>query len=110
MRARILCIFLLLFLGLGAIASKLYAVQVRQRDRLSERASRQYQRLVPVLSHRGTIYDRSGREFAVSLRVASAFAQPASVQDAGATARALAPVLRLPVAELRARLASDKTF
>ncbi len=44
MRARILCIFLLLFLGLGSIATKLYAVQVRQRDRLSERATRQYQR------------------------------------------------------------------
>src|SRR5512137_2238605 len=101
MRARILCIFLLLFLGLGSIATKLYAVQVRQRDRLSERATRQYQRLVPAASHRGTIYDRSGREFAVSLRVASAFAQPASVQEPEAAARALAPVLKLPVAELR---------
>ena len=110
MRARILCIFLLLFVGLGSIATKLYAVQVRQRDRLSERATRQYQRLVPVVSHRGTIYDRSGREFAVSLRVASAFAQPASVQEPEAIARALAPVLKLPVAELRSRLTADKTF
>jgi len=110
MRARILCIFLLLFLGLGSIATKLYAVQVRQRDRLSERATRQYQRLVPVVSHRGIIYDRSGREFAVSLRVASAFAQPVSVHDPQATARVLAPILKLSVAELRSRLTADKPF
>ncbi|MBI4536348.1 MAG: penicillin-binding protein [candidate division NC10 bacterium] len=110
MRARILCIFLLLFLGLGCIATKLFAVQVRQRIRLSERATHQYRRLVPVLSHRGIIYDRTGREFAVSLRVASAFAQPASVHDPAATAKALAPVLKLPVGELRSRLTADKPF
>jgi cell division protein FtsI (penicillin-binding protein 3) len=110
MRARILCIFLLLFLALGSIATKLYAVQVRQRDRLSERATRQYQRWVPVVSHRGTITDRSGRELAVSLRVASAFAVPPSVRDLDATARALAPVLRLPAGELYSRLTADKPF
>jgi cell division protein FtsI (penicillin-binding protein 3) len=110
MRARIVVVFLLLALGLGGIAGKLFILQIQQGRRLTERATRQYQRLVPIVSRRGTIYDRSGRELAVSLRVSSAFAQPAVIEDPGATAAALAPILRQPAHELQARLRSDKPF
>jgi cell division protein FtsI (penicillin-binding protein 3) len=62
------------------------------------------------VSRRGTIYERSGRELAVSLKVSSVFAQPAAVEDVPGTARALSRVLRQPVRELAARLAADKSF
>ncbi len=110
MRVRILGIFLLLLLCLGVVAAKLYAIQIQQGDRLAERAVSQYKRLVPLISRRGTIYDRSGRELAVSLQVASAFAQPAAIQDAGAAARALAPVLGMTVKELLPRLTASEPF
>jgi cell division protein FtsI (penicillin-binding protein 3) len=110
MRTRILGIFLLLTLCLGGIAFKLFILQIHQNGRLTARATRQYQRLVPIVSRRGTIYDRSGRELAVSLRVSSVFAQPAAVQDPGATAKALAPILRLSPKELQAHLTSEKSF
>ena len=110
MRARILGIFLLLVLCLGGIATKLFILQIHQNDLLTARATRQYQRLVPIVSRRGTIYDRSGRELAVSLRVSSAFAQPAAIQDPAGAAKALAPILNLPAQELQALLRSDKTF
>ncbi|MFA5026499.1 MAG: penicillin-binding transpeptidase domain-containing protein [Candidatus Methylomirabilota bacterium] len=110
MRTRILCIFLLLFVGLGSIATKLFIVQVHQRDRLVERANRQYQRFVPIVSRRGTVFDRAGRELAVSLRVNSVFAQPAGVPEPAAAARALAPILEQPAREIQARLAADKPF
>lgn len=110
MRTRILGIFLLLLLGLGGIAAKLYVVQVHQRHRLAERATQQYKRLVPIVSRRGTIFDRSGRELAVSLRAASAFAQPAAVQEPERAARALAPIFKQPVGEVAARLTADKPF
>lgn len=110
MRARILVVFLLLALGLGGIAGKLFILQIQQGRHLTERATRQYQRLLPIVSRRGTIYDRAGRELAVSLRVSSAFAQPAAIEDPAATAAALAPILRQPANELQGRLTSDKPF
>jgi len=110
MRARILAIFLILLLGLSGIGVKVFGIQIRQGDRLSERAARQYLRRLPLVSRRGTIYDRAGRELAVSLRVSSVFAEPAEIQDPAETARALAPVLGYSAKELQTRLTTDKTF
>ena len=110
MRRRIISIFLLLLLSLGGVAAKLFFLQIQQRDRLAERATKQYQRRLPILSRRGTIYDRTGRELAVSLKVTSVFAQPAAVEDPAATAKALAPILDQPASDLAARLTTDKPF
>jgi len=109
-RARILGVFCVLLLCLAGLGVKLFGIQIRQGQHLAERATRQYERLLPVLSRRGTIYDRAGRELAVSLRVSSLFAQPAAVPDAARAARLLASVLHQPPRELQARLASDKPF
>lgn len=110
MKMRILAIFLTLLLALGGIAVKLFAIQIHHGERFAERATKQYQRLVPLVSRRGTIFDRMGRELAVSLRVSSVFAHPAAVAAPAETARILAPVLGQPRRELQARLSSDKTF
>ena len=110
MRRRIISIFLLLLLCLGGVAAKLFFLQIQQRDRLSQRATKQYQRRLPIVSRRGTIYDRTGRELAVSLKVTSIFAQPAAVEDRAATAKALAPILQQPARDILARLGNDKPF
>jgi cell division protein FtsI (penicillin-binding protein 3) len=110
MRRRIVSIFLLLLLSLGGVAAKLFFLQIQQRDRLAERATKQYQRRLPIVSRRGTIYDRAGRELAVSLKVPSVFAQPAAVEDPAATAKALAPILEQPARDILARLTADKPF
>jgi len=110
MRRRIISIFLLLLLSLGGVAAKLFFLQIQQRDRLAERATKQYQRRLPIVSRRGTIYDRAGRELAVSLKVLSVFAQPAAVEDPAATAKALAPILEQPAKDILARLTTDKPF
>jgi cell division protein FtsI (penicillin-binding protein 3) len=110
MKIRILAIFLTLLLALGGIAVKLFTIQIQHGQRLTERATQQYKRLVPLVSRRGTIFDRAGRELAVSLRVSSAFAQPAAISEPAAAARALAPILGQSPRELQARLSSDKTF
>jgi len=110
MRRRIISIFLLLLLSLGGVAAKLFFLQIQQRDRLAERATKQYQRRLPIVSRRGTIYDRAGRELAVSLKVPSVFAQPAAVEDPAATAKALAPILEQPARDILARLTADKPF
>jgi len=55
MRARILAIFLTLLLGLSGIGVKVFGIQIRQGDRLAERAARQYLRRLPLVTRRGTI-------------------------------------------------------
>ena len=110
MRRRIIPIFLLLLLSLAGVAGKLFFLQIQERDRLAERATRQYQRRLPIVSRRGTIYDRTGRELAVSLKVTSIFAQPGAVEDPVATAKALAPILEQPATEILTRLTADKPF
>jgi cell division protein FtsI (penicillin-binding protein 3) len=110
MRRRIPWIFFLLLFSLGGVAGKLFFLQIQQRDRLSERATKQYERRLPIVSRRGTIYDRSGRELAVSLKVASVFAQPAAIENPERTAKALAPILGQPATHLLSLLTSDKLF
>ena len=110
MRRRILWAFLLLFAGLSTVACRLFFLQIQQGEQLSERVTKQYERRLPIVSRRGTIYERSGRELAVSLKVSSVFAQPAAIEDVPGTARALARVLSQPARELGARLMSDKSF
>ena len=110
MRRRILWIFLLLFAGLSTVACRLFFLQIQQGEQLSERVTKQYERRLPIVSRRGTIYERSGRELAVSLKVSSVFAQPAAIEDVPGTARALGRILGQPARELGARLAGDKSF
>jgi len=110
MRWRILGIFFVLLLSLAGVAAKLFFLQIQHGDRLAERATKQYERRLSIVSRRGTIYDRAGRELAVSLRVSSVFAQPAAIEDSAGTARALAPILGHSVKELQARLTSDRAF
>jgi len=110
MRRRILWIFLLLFAGLSTVACRLFFLQIQQGEQLSERVTKQYERRLPIVSRRGTIYERSGRELAVSLKVSSVFAQPAAIEDVPGTARALGRILEQPARELGARLAGDKSF
>jgi cell division protein FtsI (penicillin-binding protein 3) len=110
MRRRILWAFLLLFAGLSTVACRLFFLQIQQGEQLNERVTKQYERRLPIVSRRGTIYERSGRELAVSLKVSSVFAQPAAIEDIPGTARALSRVLGQPAREIAARLAADKSF
>ena len=56
---------------------------------------------------RGAIVDREGRSLAVTTTVESVFAIPSDIEDPGAVARALAPLVRQPLAELVRKL-SDR--
>ncbi len=56
---------------------------------------------------RGAIVDRDGRPLAVTTAVESVFAIPSDIDDPAMVARQLAPVVKLPVAELRRKL-SDR--
>jgi len=82
-RGRTLAIFLLMGLCFALVAVRLVHLQVFQKTELTARAERQQERLVKLESKRGTIYDRMGRELAVSVDVDSVYAVPSGVTTRG---------------------------
>jgi cell division protein FtsI (penicillin-binding protein 3) len=70
-----------LLLWCAAICGRLVYLQVFSYGKFAKQAEHQQQRAIPVSAKRGVIYDRSGRELAMSVLVDSAFAVPTEVKD-----------------------------
>ena len=99
--------FCLIALG---IAGRLAYLQFVRGPYLREQAFNVRTHEVPVEARRGVIYDRLGRELAVSVNVDSIFAVPSEVKDAPATARKVAEVLGLDYDWVAERLAQNSAF
>ncbi len=110
MRGRLAALLAVAALWSGAIAWRLWDLQVERHAEYRERASRQQQRVVELDAPRGAIFDARGRELAVSVEVESAFAVPREIEAPDAAAAALAGALRLDRVKLRRLLASDREF
>ncbi len=100
-------VFLLAFM---LVAGRAYYLQVANAEVWQERAQKQLQRVIPLAPQRGTIYDRNGRELAVSLENDSVYAEPPRVKDPSEAARLLSKALDLSRQELEKKLSSDKGF
>ena len=61
-------------------------------------------------SLRGTIYDRNGKELAVSHKANSLYANPSEVQDVEGLAKRMAPLLNMSEDTLRSRLTAQGNF
>ncbi|HUA14630.1 MAG TPA: penicillin-binding protein [Verrucomicrobiae bacterium] len=70
-----------LFFWCVAICFRLVYLQVFSYERFVKQAEHQQQRAIPLSAKRGIIYDRDGRELAMSVLVDSAFAVPSEVKD-----------------------------
>ncbi len=70
-----------LVLWCGAICARLVYLQVFSYGKFVKQAEHQQQRAIPLAAKRGVIYDRAGRELAMSVMVDSAFAVPSEVKD-----------------------------
>lgn len=110
MKARLVFVALFLAGWTAAVAGRLYYLQVVRYEHYAARAADQQQTAVDLTPERGTIYDASGRELAVSVQVDSAFAVPRDIDDPEAVARELAEVLGADAAKLRRQLDSDRGF
>lgn len=97
---------LLAFLALAARAAHLSLLE----PRAGQRAAAQTRTELALAAERGLIVDRHGAELALTLDAPSVYVVPAAVQDPGATAAALAPVLELPTRSLRERIAEPRPF
>jgi cell division protein FtsI (penicillin-binding protein 3) len=65
----------------AAICGRLVYLQVFHYGGFVKQAEHQQQRAIPLSAKRGVIYDRSGKELAMSVLVDSAFAVPSEVKD-----------------------------
>lgn len=98
--------FTWVFLVVGRLS---YLQLYRYRDYL-ERARRQQERIIEVSPMRGPIYDRNGRELAMSIPVDSCFADPEEITDPGMVGRLLSHVLGIPAEEIEQRLTESRSF
>ncbi len=101
----------------GAIAFRLYWLQVVRHDEYVGRAQKQQQRTYEVAPRRGVLYDRNLRELAMTVQVDSVYAVPTEIDNKQAAARALATVVhtdpddaQTSEEQIAARLVSGHSF
>jgi cell division protein FtsI (penicillin-binding protein 3) len=98
-----LCSVLVLIV-FSALAFRVAQLQVLNGNRYRLASLRQTVHTVPLPAQRGTIFDRGGRDLAMSIELTSVYADPQEVVDPIAYAAELAPVLHESEPLLRSRL------
>lgn len=89
---------------------RLVNLQIFQYAELTARARRQQSRSFEISPQRGTIYDRHGRELAISVNVDSIFAIASEIPDKNKAAEQLARGLNLRRQDVLARLRATRGF
>ncbi|HET9609775.1 MAG TPA: penicillin-binding protein 2 [Acidimicrobiales bacterium] len=102
-----LVVFTAMFL---AIVVRLTYVQVLGADRYVAYGVDQRIKPIEVAGGRGAIFDRGGRDLAISVPLTTVAADPSIVDDPAAAARRLAPVLGLDRGDLHDLLSEDVRF
>ncbi len=109
-RFRVYLVALFFLFGMGIILARAYQLQVLKRDEYAALASAGYKGTVELLPKRGTIFDRQGRELAVSIEVESVYAHPHLVENKLDAAERLSQALGLNQKELLSKLESNRSF
>jgi cell division protein FtsI (penicillin-binding protein 3) len=94
----------------SVICCRLVYLQIFRYGTFEHRAQHQQQRTEEVSPRRGIIYDRQGRELAMSINVDSVFAVPAEMPKPASTISLIARITKQDPHELMARCESAKTF
>jgi cell division protein FtsI (penicillin-binding protein 3) len=100
----------ILALWAGGICLRLVYLQIFRYGDFEQRAQRQQQRTTEVAAKRGIIYDRAGRELAMSVAVDSVFAVPADIPDLAGTIALVARITKSDPRELLAKCQAARSF
>lgn len=109
-KIRIRLVAICFILAFGFIVARAFQLQVLGQERWQKKAARQYQKTIPLIAQRGTIFDRNGEEMAVSVAVDSLFIVPSKIESADLSAKMLADALSMNRQTIRAKMRSDKNF
>lgn len=110
MRKRILLVSLFLGTGFLIITLRLFSIMVLQHHHYTKMAERQHQRTLHIEPPRGTIYDRMGRELAVSVELESLYGVPSEIEDPDFVAAKLSTILGMSHHSIEKRFESGKNF
>jgi cell division protein FtsI (penicillin-binding protein 3) len=103
-RLRWLIVWVLAVVWMAVVLARLSYLQLFCYSDYFAKAQHQQQRIFEISPKRGTIYDRKGRELAVSLPMDSVFADPADVTDPGMVAHLLSHVLDIPADDIENKI------
>src|ERR1700733_8446995 len=108
-RLRWLAVWALAVVWMAVVLARLSYLQLFCYSEYLAKAQHQQQRIFEISPMRGTIYDRKGRELAVSLPMDSVFGDPAEITDAGMVARLLSRVIDVSAEDLETKIRGTRT-
>lgn len=108
MNNRVIIIFVMAFAAWAGILFRAGYLQLFPNARLQSLQQRQFTKSMTLQARRGAIYDRNGKELAVSVPSFSIFADPSGITQISRTANALARVLKIPERSLRKKILESK--
>lgn len=100
----------ILVLWCCGIGLRLVYLQIFRYGDFEQRAQHQQQRTTEVAAKRGIIYDRAGRELAMSIAVDSVFAVPTEMPDLAGSISLIARIAKSDPRELLAKCKASRTF
>ena len=92
------------------ICARLVYLQIFRYGSFEERAQHQQQRTEELSARRGIIYDRVGRELAMSISVDSVFAIPSEIPNLAGTVSLISHITKSDPRELLAKCKASKSF
>ncbi len=109
-KIKIYLVLILFIIGFGIVWEKIYNIQILQHGKFLNLSNRQYYRTLSPMPVRGTIYDRAGRELAVSVEADSVYANPLELDDPYKTANIISQTLKVDSSRLFREFNKEKGF
>jgi cell division protein FtsI (penicillin-binding protein 3) len=109
-RRRLIGLLAVMLIGATLVAARLTQVQGLSADRYAAVGQNQRVRKLNLPAERGAIFDRDGRDLALSVPRWTVTANPRLVSDPLASAQALSPILNIDELTLRDVLSKDRAF
>jgi cell division protein FtsI (penicillin-binding protein 3) len=108
--ARLYILGAILVLWCGGICVRLVYLQIFRYGSFEKRAIHERERTEEVSASRGIIYDRTGRELAMSISIDSAFAVPTEIPDLAGTISLISRITKTDPRETLAKCKAARTF
>lgn len=109
LRRRWLVVGVVALIWMAAVLFRLSYLQLVCYAEYFAKAQHQQRRVFEISPKRGAIYDRKGRELAISIPMDSVFGDPTDIKDASLVAGLLSRVLNIPAVEIETRIREAKT-
>lgn len=100
----------LFFMYGGAVAARLFYLQILQHDQLTTQSEKQYQSSMRIYYGRGEILDRNLNTLATNIEVESVYINPTDIENKRKTAQLLASTLDLDSKKVMQKASSRKRF